>query len=133
MLGRVCGEVFAVDSKMGRTLRPLFTRPGFLTREFNEGRRAGYTAPFKLYVLSSLLLFLCIGIQRQMNSWSQPIATIERPTAEDTKGSMRFDLGNEEGIRVALGEDSWAYGVWSRQRDRFGTLKSPVTLAGDSV
>jgi hypothetical protein len=46
-----------VDGKFFRTVRLLFTRPGFLTQEFNAGRRAAYTQPLRLYIFASLLFF----------------------------------------------------------------------------
>jgi hypothetical protein len=46
-----------VDGKFFRTVRFLFTRPGFLTKEFNAGRRVAYTQPFRLYIFASLLYF----------------------------------------------------------------------------
>jgi len=39
-------------------MRPLIRRPGFLTREFLDGRRARYVHPFKLYFAFSLVFFL---------------------------------------------------------------------------
>lgn len=50
-------EFFDWDSKLLRSLRPLFLRPGFLTREFIAGRRVRYVAPVRFYVLASLLFF----------------------------------------------------------------------------
>jgi hypothetical protein len=46
-----------VDGKFFRTVRFLFTRPGFLTKEFNAGRRVAYTQPLRLYIFASLLFF----------------------------------------------------------------------------
>jgi hypothetical protein len=46
-----------IDGKFFRTVRFLFTRPGFLTQEFNAGRRVAYTQPLRLYIFASLLFF----------------------------------------------------------------------------
>ena len=40
LAGDVWGEVTDVDSKLLRSVRYLFTRPGFLSREHAEGRSA---------------------------------------------------------------------------------------------
>jgi hypothetical protein len=48
-------EVLNVDGKIFRTLRLLFTRPGFLTREMFRGRRASYMAPIRVYLIASVL------------------------------------------------------------------------------
>lgn len=48
----------AFDTRIGRTIGPLIRRPGMLTTEFLEGRRARYVHPFKLYFAFSLVFFL---------------------------------------------------------------------------
>jgi hypothetical protein len=45
------------DGKFFRTVRWLFTRPGFLTKEFIAGRRVSYTQPLRLYIFASFLYF----------------------------------------------------------------------------
>ncbi|HEX8212966.1 MAG TPA: DUF3667 domain-containing protein [Longimicrobium sp.] len=51
-------EHFSVDAKLPRTLRSLFLQPGFLTREYLDGRRARYIRPLQLYLLAAALLFV---------------------------------------------------------------------------
>ncbi|HUQ99300.1 MAG TPA: DUF3667 domain-containing protein [Gemmatimonadaceae bacterium] len=46
------------DGRLASTLRALVQRPGFLTREFLEGRRVRYISPLKLYLTSSLVYFV---------------------------------------------------------------------------
>jgi len=46
------------DARVWRTLLPLLTRPGFLTREYFAGRRARYLQPFRLYLILSVVFFL---------------------------------------------------------------------------
>lgn len=60
------------DSRLLQTLRGLVFRPGFLTREFLEGRRARYLPPIRLYLVLSLVFFLIAGI---LTSYSKPGAT----------------------------------------------------------
>lgn len=57
----VLGELFAFDTRVFRTLRLLFARPGFLTTDYLAGRRARYVPPFRLFVFVSLLLFIVLG------------------------------------------------------------------------
>jgi hypothetical protein len=56
------GETFEsiphADSRLWRTLGYLLVKPGFLTVEFLEGRRARYLPPFRLYLVLSVILFL---------------------------------------------------------------------------
>ena len=53
---------FSFDERLIRTLWPLIARPGFLTQEYLEGRRARYLHPFKLYFAFSVILFLVISL-----------------------------------------------------------------------
>jgi len=46
------------DSRLWRTLWLLISKPGFLTVEFLEGRRARYLPPFRLYLVLSVVLFI---------------------------------------------------------------------------
>ena len=50
------------DSRLWRTLYALLLRPGLLTREFLDGRRARYLPPVRLYLVVSLLFFLIAGL-----------------------------------------------------------------------
>src|SRR2546423_11537437 len=46
------------DGRLASTLRALLQRPGMLTHEFLEGRRARYISPLRLYLTASLVYFL---------------------------------------------------------------------------
>ena len=46
------------DSRLWRTLIALLFRPGFLTREFLDGRRVRYLPPLRLYLVLSFLFFV---------------------------------------------------------------------------
>jgi hypothetical protein len=51
-------ELSGWDGRFAATVRALFRRPGMLTREFLEGRRARYISPLRLYLMASLVYFL---------------------------------------------------------------------------
>jgi hypothetical protein len=53
----VIHEFLHVDEKIFRTVRWLLTRPGFLTREYFQGRRARYVSPIRLYLIFSVIFF----------------------------------------------------------------------------
>jgi hypothetical protein len=58
----ILGDVVTWDSRVWRTLFPLLFRPGFLSAEFNAGRRMRYMPPFRLYIVVSFLMFLVISL-----------------------------------------------------------------------
>jgi thiamine biosynthesis protein ThiS len=51
------GELFHFDSKIGRSFRLLFTKPGFLIAEYMRGCRKPYFHPFQLFFVANLIYF----------------------------------------------------------------------------
>lgn len=49
--------MFNIDSKIFRTLRLLFFKPGKLSKEFIAGKRNSYIQPVRLYLIGSLIYF----------------------------------------------------------------------------
>ncbi len=58
LLAEAFGDLFELDSRLWRTLRPLLIRPGQLTRDYLLGRRARYMPPFRMYLVLSLIFFV---------------------------------------------------------------------------
>ena len=52
------GDLFELDSRLWRTIVPLLIRPGQLTRDYLEGRRARYMPPFRMYLVLSVVFFV---------------------------------------------------------------------------
>jgi hypothetical protein len=50
-------EIGGLERRFLRTLLPLLVRPGFLTREYREGRGSRYISPVRAYLLVSALYF----------------------------------------------------------------------------
>lgn len=71
------------DSRVWRTLFALLFKPGFLTREFLDGRRARYLPPIRLYLVMSVLFFLVAG-------WGRPsTAVVAISEGEGTNPSVQ--------------------------------------------
>ena len=64
------GDLLELDSRLWRTLIPLMTRPGKLTRDYLEGRRARFMPPFRMYIVLSIVFFLVAFSIRRKNSGS---------------------------------------------------------------
>ncbi len=58
LLREAFGDLLELDSRLWRTLIPLTVRPGKLTREYLEGRRARFMPPFRTYLVLSIVFFL---------------------------------------------------------------------------
>ena len=59
--------IVSLDSKLWRTLSLLLFRPGRLTRDYLQGRRARYVAPLRLFIGLTLLFFFLIAIGQRFD------------------------------------------------------------------
>lgn len=54
------GDFFAFDTRFFRTFVALIFKPGFLTKEYMQGRRVRYAPPFRIFIFVSFVLFLLL-------------------------------------------------------------------------
>ncbi|MBC8122902.1 MAG: DUF3667 domain-containing protein, partial [Gemmatimonadaceae bacterium] len=50
------------DSKLFRSIVPFLLKPGFLTNEFNAGRRTKYVSPLRLFLFVSIVAFFIFSV-----------------------------------------------------------------------
>lgn len=67
------GDYFTFDSKFFRSAKLLLTKPGALTNEYRQGRRASYISPIRLYLFVSFVYFLIIQFTIDFSSTSNGI------------------------------------------------------------
>lgn len=58
MVGHFISDYLHFDSKFFRSLLPLFTKPGFLTKEYWDGRRTRYIPPLRLFFFMTIIFVL---------------------------------------------------------------------------
>jgi hypothetical protein len=58
LAGHFLADYFHFDSKFIRSLIPLFTKPGFLTKQYWEGKRVRYIHPLRLYFFITIIFML---------------------------------------------------------------------------
>ncbi len=58
LIGHFLADITHYDSKFFSTIRDLIFRPGFLTAEYNAGKRVAYLNPIRMYIFISALFFL---------------------------------------------------------------------------
>jgi len=61
ILGDFFDTVLNLDSRIFRTIGPLYTKPGYLTLEYFAGRRVRYVTPFRLFFFLAVIAFLVIS------------------------------------------------------------------------
>ena len=57
LFGDLMDSVFNIDTRIVRTLGPLFARPGMLTTEYFAGRQVRYVTPVRLFFFLCILAF----------------------------------------------------------------------------
>lgn len=72
VFGELIKELFDFDGRMLLSLRLLLTRPGFLSFEYINGRRASYTSPIRMYLVISLVFFFVLPLILPKPSVSSP-------------------------------------------------------------
>jgi Protein of unknown function (DUF3667) len=55
-------ETLDIDGRIFLTLKTLLTKPGVLSSEYRDGRRAKYTPPLRMYLVISISFFLLVSL-----------------------------------------------------------------------
>lgn len=80
---------YAYDSRLRNSIISIFTKPGALAREFNEGKRHTYANPFRLFLSVSIILFITFNLT-EGDSDSSDLAKKEL-TKEQLKEKQKQD------------------------------------------
>lgn len=67
-------ETLDIDGRLWLTVRTMFTKPGQLTYEFNQGRQIKYTPPLRLYLVISIVFFIIFSKSYQYYDPSSAIS-----------------------------------------------------------
>lgn len=100
-LAHAVHDITHFDSKIFRSLIPLFFRPGVLTQEYLAGRRSRYLKPVTLFVLLNLFFFL-VGYRMGLLNWNM------RGVVAGWHGALAQKLVAEKQTALALAEEELA-------------------------
>tara|TARA_R110001583_G_scaffold69109_1_gene196104 strand:+ start:2249 stop:3406 length:1158 start_codon:yes stop_codon:yes gene_type:complete len=64
------------DSRFWTTFIPLLTKPGKVSKDYIEGKRARFVNPFQLYLHVSIIFFLILGISNSLDKAAIPVNKI---------------------------------------------------------
>ncbi len=67
LLSDIFNHLFQWDNRLFTTLKMLFLKPGQLSLEWSEGKRARQVPPFRLYLIASFVVFLVFGMASQFS------------------------------------------------------------------
>jgi hypothetical protein len=91
MAGDLWEELSGYDGRFARTFRRLFGRPGALTVDVLEGRRASYVTPLRLYLVASVAYFLVAALVPPLR---------KPPTAAIPGSKTNIDLMSDDRNRM---------------------------------
>ena len=94
LTGELLDDVIRLDSRVVRTLRALMFKPGFLTHEYFEGRRARYSPPIRLYLIISFLFFVLMPTLTELNE-ALNLSDTDVEIIEEDDGSLEDELGDD--------------------------------------
>ena len=57
VLADLFSSLFSIDSKLFITIKYLLFKPGFLTKEYWDGKRSRYISPIRIYIVLSFIIF----------------------------------------------------------------------------
>ncbi len=88
-------DITHFDGKFFSTLRLLVTKPGFLSAEYQRGRRNNYLNPVRMYVFTSFVFFLAffstIHIDEKMFNSRSTTSMVEAVAMADSAGYASFN------------------------------------------
>lgn len=143
LLADVLEDQLSINSTLPRTLAALFLHPGRLTREYARGRIASYIAPFRLYLVASVLFFLTLSVSSR-TGMPEVDATIGRtPAASAADSTITADAADADTTAAAgarepaapppTGQERAGEGRQSNDNLRFGIYFSEEDMQGDSI
>ncbi len=90
-------DTLGYDSRLKHSIFPLLFRPGRITIDYIKGKRFHYVLPFKLYLITSVLLILLIKMVADSNELK-----FDNIVDNDVAEEIKEDVNQE--INQALGE-----------------------------
>ena len=95
MVADAADELFNLDARFARTLWPLLTRPGRVTKEYLSGQRASHVPPLRTYLIAALVFF---GLFSIFPTKSPPVYVFTTGTPE----AARIKSAPSSGSRVTI-------------------------------
>jgi hypothetical protein len=93
------GDLFELDSRIWQTLMPLLIRPGRLTHDYLQGRRARFMPPFRMYLVMSLIFFVVAFFdpREEFGFFFEPTAQSAGDAADTEESGVVITFDGESG------------------------------------
>ena len=129
LMADVLEDQLSINSTLPRTLAALFLHPGRLTAEYVSGRIASYVAPFRLYLVASLVFFLTLSFGNRVtfNSGEIDEAVANASSADSATAAARADTMAGR----AAASDSGSLRMRTSRDMRFGIFIDTAGMGAD--
>lgn len=118
-------DYFSFDSRFFKSVFSLLLRPGFLTKEYNAGRRIQYMPPLRMYIVSSLIYFSLLSLGFFTRPSGTPMTNVSLSTDSTfslTLNDTKIEFSNKEAFKRKIGTQGMEAFLDSLQVER-GTFK----------
>lgn len=107
LVKHVFEDITHFDSKFLNTVKTLFLKPGQLTLEYLHGKRVKYVPPVRLFIFTSFVFFVFIGIlkhkpdgHKKQNTLEHYIEQVQDSVLPDSSEQDDFLNGFKEGMQT---------------------------------
>jgi hypothetical protein len=131
LIGHFTADITHYDSQILTTIKDLVLRPGFMTKEYNAGRRISYLNPIRMYIFISAIFFLVAFSSTEENN--------DRPSAVATGGVNIFRQHVADSLRGRIKlknitpQDKISNNVYSSIAGKLDSTVKHTEVASESV
>lgn len=94
LLRELTHAIFELDGRAYKTVFFLFSKPGYLSREYISGRRASFTPPLRLFLILSISFFFIISLTSFIQTLDDSLSPqVAEPAQSDTVTEEGDPLG----------------------------------------
>ena len=92
-------DSFGYDSRLKKTILPILLKPGIISLDYVKGKRFQYVLPFKLYLITSVILILLIKISVDTDEYKFEKLVSEKGAQ---KASQKFEQETNKEINTVI-------------------------------
>jgi hypothetical protein len=126
LIGHFFADVTHYDSQVFTSLKDLIIKPGFLTIEYNAGRRVSYLNPIRMYVFISAIFFLVMFSQKNEEDAGNNVTatkTAVNSFRQHMADSLKEMVKSKRPLSV---KDSISNGLYASLAAHLDTPRSPA-------
>ncbi|HET6244482.1 MAG: DUF3667 domain-containing protein [Bacteroidetes bacterium] len=94
------GDYFSYDSKIFKSIIPLFVNPGHLTLEYIKGKRVKFIPPFRVFIIISVAFFLLFSSLNNQKSSFIEFETTTNSGLNDSLPNKNENYAHTENKKV---------------------------------